>query len=127
MDLYNFNEDPDLEFELPNAGPTRPNTPNGDLFLEAIHSCNTPVELKALFDDFLTDNEWRELTRRMFAAWLLFTGMPYEGVKAMTGMGNNGVARLSKKMISRTYGLSATLSKVRRHRRFTRSPSPETQ
>ncbi len=121
MDQFNFDfEGYRLESTRKRrAARTRWQKHNGELLLKALlnpASRTKPDEhMKGLLDDLLTDKEWERLAMRIEAAKLLFMGAPFSVVVGMTGISNDALSSLSKKMFYKTYGLSETMSDLRRN------------
>lgn len=94
-------------------------TASADYFLRVFtYAAEKPERFKAFIDQFLSNREWRELTRRLRVANLLFAGLSYKEISAITFMSPAGISRLSKRLRGKTEGVYDVLSRVHTERRI---------
>lgn len=86
-----------------------------DLF-SAILNLQTIGEAEQFLLDLLTEEEVGEFARRWKAAELLYEGVPYSDIVAMTGLSSTTIARVSKFLKEGNGGYRLMLDRLHRNR-----------
>lgn len=88
------------------------NTKSKQRFLQAILSLETKNEAKSFLRDLLTPQEIEEFSRRLEAAELLSSKIPYLAIEQKTGLSSTTIARVSKYLNGSSKGYKTVLSKL---------------
>lgn len=101
-------------------------TSYGSLLLKAfMHAARRPETFKPFLTQILTERERYEIGRRLKAAQYLFAGVPYQGIRGMTGLNPSSIARISKRMQYKTEGVYETLSDLQAKARMEENMTDE--
>ena len=90
------------------------NTENRRL-IEAILTLKTSEEARRFLRDLMTEKEIAEFGKRLKAAEMLTTKIPYSVIEQKTGLSSTTVARVSKWLNGKEGGYKAIISRLHHH------------